>query len=276
MPLFQERLEAREQLVGDECAQAFDEHVEAPYIVPPLDSYNGAPFDLHIHFLGGVEHDSCAVLKCGDGIGGFAVDLDFGFAQADGSVDEFSVLVGVLEATEQHKGMVFGSMAVKRSRLIRLQCHERCDAVVWQAVAQGEPPASCLGVQVVPARVVACERVSLMDGKADFAPVLAWGKRNGQVVEGGPDVEQIVAHQDREALRGLDLIEVEHVIPERTLLIGLHRLDHRVFAAFTEGFGEPVDICEVLVGPLELEAMRWGGHGARESTDSSLDRREAA
>ena len=146
----------------------------------------------------------------------------------------------------------------KRARLKGLQDRERCDAVVWQAAAHGEPAASCLSVQVVPASWVACERVAVVDGEAELAPVLAWPERYGQVVESRPHVEQVVAHEDGQLLREADFFKVEDVFPARTLALGLHRLDHRVFAAFSKGFGERVDIREVFVGPLELQTMRWG------------------
>jgi hypothetical protein len=58
------------------------------------------------------------------------------------------------------------------------------------------------------------------------------------MVERGADVEQVVPDEDGEFLgRRMDAAEVEDVFPARTFALGLHRLDHRVFAALPQGAG---------------------------------------
>ena len=108
---FGQRLKAREQVLRDVRREAFNERIEAPGFISPADTYAGDAFDLHVHFLVGGNY-YCAVLECGDGVGGLAVDLHFDFREADDDRDEFSVLVGILEATEQRERMTCGFLAV--------------------------------------------------------------------------------------------------------------------------------------------------------------------
>jgi hypothetical protein len=44
------------------------------------------------------------------------------------------------------------------------------------------------------------------------------------------------------------------------LALGVHRIAHRVFLAVPDALKQVFKIDEVLLGPLELETMRWGRH----------------
>ncbi len=263
---FGQRLKARQNLVADEPRQSINEAVKVDYGVPSLESYAGGPFELHIH-LSWHLRDSCAVWECADSRGtdrcrphDLSVDGGLVVGDAGEGYDEFSVLVGILERFEQREGMVLGSLTAKHARMVRLQHLQECDAVSWQALRDGSPLPSFISMQVVPARWVDSERILGADGKFDLTPVLTWCDGHDKMIERGSHVEQIVPEDNGEVSRWRDAAEIKAIAPDKTLALGLHRLDHRVFVATPEVRGERMKVFEVLVGPLELQTMRWGRH----------------
>ncbi len=201
----EKRFERGQHLPENVFVEGVEEPEQVAQFVGSAKSDDGGSFYLHLHGRFS-ECDTCAILEHRAGLPlcprMAVIKRHNGLAQAGHDTDEISVLVGILESTEDREGVVLGRFRVLPCATVRLQLLEACNDIAWQVLGCGQPLPSCISVDIRPGHRIDQERVFEMEGEACFSLALWGGDGNDEMVERRPNFEKEISENDGERLGG--------------------------------------------------------------------------
>lgn len=229
-PLQSERLKGRKDLVSDKSQYHLEhERIFIPKSVSDAERYRNHSIDLHIHFLWS-DRKYCAVAeRTGETKELNAVEEDATFVETRLREDELTVLVGILESLEHSEGVVLGVYSLgslhKRLRLL-----DRYNCVGWDAFGLGAPGIKCIRMSTASVRRVDLKGIGREDRELSAALILTWDDRADEVIQGGTDIEENVASDNRDPIVEVD-IERNGILE---LAIGIEHFSNRAVLAVND------------------------------------------
>lgn len=264
--------ESRENVASDEIQDHVEhQRVFVPDLLSDTEGYREGALHLHVHtLLLGEKH--CAVVKAANDVQIQVIrHADDDLLDARSGKDELSVLVGILERTEDREGMVLGFFRVVPSLIERLQLRDDCKWSRWDATGLGEPTASCIGISVSPGYRISPQWVGGEDRELRGSFVLARDERTNQMVQSRTNVEQTVPSHDRDHL--IDRARNRDAVLELT--IGVEHFSHRAWLSTGWIADQFSDGAEMFFCPVQFESPGRLFHDLPLEEDAKQQRQRA-